>query len=211
MDINKTFCVVDDHSLMLNGIINFLENKNWKCLGQAQTLSDGEILIQNLNKKSLLPQILISDINLTGTTEGIKDGFVLAKYVSENFPQVLCVAYSILESSSIIQGAMNSGFKGYVGKSSSPEELLKCMTYVLNGGTYLQENFILPLKHLKKEIDCLSKREKSVFNLILQNKDNREIALKLNLQKHVVENYVSMIYDKLNVKNRKELLKKYEN
>lgn len=54
-------------------------------------------------------------------------------------------------------------------------------------------------------IVTLTKKERELLNLISEHLSNDEIAHKLNLSKRTVENYISRIFDKFNVKNRYEL------
>ncbi len=48
----------------------------------------------------------------------------------------------------------------------------------------------------------LTKREKEVFSLLIQNKSTREIAEKLNISEKTVRNHVSNAMQKLGVKGR---------
>ena len=52
----------------------------------------------------------------------------------------------------------------------------------------------------------LTIREKQALELICKGLSNEEIGNKLHISKHTVKRYVSSIYNKLNVKNRKELM-----
>ena len=53
----------------------------------------------------------------------------------------------------------------------------------------------------------LTKKEREFLDLISEHLPNDEIAERLGLSKRSVENYVSRIFDKFNVKNRYELEK----
>lgn len=57
-------------------------------------------------------------------------------------------------------------------------------------------------------ISVLSKQEKTVRNLILQGKSNKEIANELFISLSTVKTHITNIYNKLNVANRQELLQK---
>ena len=50
--------------------------------------------------------------------------------------------------------------------------------------------------------NILTKREKDVFELLVQNKSTREIALELNISEKTVRNHVSNAMQKLGVKGR---------
>lgn len=55
-------------------------------------------------------------------------------------------------------------------------------------------------------IDKLSHREREIFNLISKGKTNKEIATELNISVNTVKFHLKNIYEKLNIKNRKEAL-----
>ncbi|MBQ1661910.1 MAG: helix-turn-helix transcriptional regulator, partial [Treponema sp.] len=57
--------------------------------------------------------------------------------------------------------------------------------------------------------DALTRREKDVMNLLLRHFSNEEIASQLNIKKRAVENYISVIYEKIGVSDRTELVAKY--
>ncbi len=48
----------------------------------------------------------------------------------------------------------------------------------------------------------LTKREKQVFDLLVQNKITREIAEELNISEKTVRNHISNVMQKLGVKGR---------
>ena len=50
--------------------------------------------------------------------------------------------------------------------------------------------------------NILTKREKEIFNLLIQNKTTREIAKKLNINEKTVRNHISNVIQKLDVKGR---------
>ena len=52
----------------------------------------------------------------------------------------------------------------------------------------------------------LTKREKEVFELLIQNKTTIEIANKLNISEKTVRNHISNVILKLNVKGRSQAI-----
>ena len=81
------------------------------------------------------------------------------------------------------------------------------MRSVFNGETYIQKDLIPTMMYASSIIVTLTKKERELLNLISEHLSNEEIAHKLNLSKRTVENYISRIFDKFNVKNRYELEK----
>ncbi|WP_024770725.1 response regulator transcription factor [Aquimarina macrocephali] len=54
-------------------------------------------------------------------------------------------------------------------------------------------------------IKSLTRREKEILELIIQEYQNKEIAIQLHLEVSTIKSHLSKIYTKLNVKNRNEL------
>ena len=55
-------------------------------------------------------------------------------------------------------------------------------------------------------IELLSEREQEVFQLLLQGKSNKEIALSLGISQKTVEEHLTSIYAKIGVKSRAEAI-----
>jgi len=58
-----------------------------------------------------------------------------------------------------------------------------------------------------KKIDLLTKRQKQVFELILQNKSNKQISQELFIELSTLKTHINKIYKTLEIKNRKEVRK----
>lgn len=64
---------------------------------------------------------------------------------------------------------------------------------------------------LKNKVDFLSLREREIFDLIVLIKTNKEIANELNVSVNTVKFHIKNIYEKLDIKSRKEVLTIAEN
>ena len=106
--------------------------------------------------------------------------------------------------------AKESGAKGYISKVASEEELLLALETLFQGGEYIEKRMEGVQKKLSGVDSLFSRQEKIIFEKILQGMSNKQIAEALFISPHSVENYVSFIYDKTNVKNRRELIEKFE-
>ena len=63
----------------------------------------------------------------------------------------------------------------------------------------------------KNKIELLSVREREIFQLITLRKSNKEIANELNVSVNTVKFHIKNIYEKLEIKSRKEVLSMAEN
>lgn len=58
----------------------------------------------------------------------------------------------------------------------------------------------------KRSIDALSIQERRIYSLLVEGKSNKEISEEFNIGVSTVKSHVSSIYNKLNVKSRKEIV-----
>lgn len=52
----------------------------------------------------------------------------------------------------------------------------------------------------------LTSREREIFEMLVQNKDTVEIAIKLNISEKTVRNHISNVIQKLGVKGRSQAI-----
>lgn len=62
------------------------------------------------------------------------------------------------------------------------------------------------MEDLYSDENPLTEREKSVLELVADGKNTKEIAKELSIKSGTVRNYISVILDKLEVKNRIEAI-----
>lgn len=202
--MENTLFIVDDHSIVRFGLKDWLEgNTKWKV---AKVFGKSQECLEELERLDSVyyPEIIIIDVQLFGET-----GFALCKKITEKYDRIKCVMYSMYDTPGYILQAKDSGAKGYVSKISSERELEKCLDVVKAGGIYLEEKMIQAQAKLENVAVILSKQERLIFELLLQSKTNEQISDELFISLRTVENHVSRIYDKLDIKKRADLLEKF--
>lgn len=201
---NNTLFFVDDHSMMINGLKNWVEkNTFWKTIGSANNIEDTKSFLTSCQNEHL-PEICIIDVQL-----GEESGFDLLEYITNTFPLIKCVMFSMFDSSGYISQAKILGAKGYVSKASTEATLSKCLEIVHNGGLYIEEKMLSKQQKIDDISRFMTKRERQVFEEILKEHTNEEIAESLKMSVHSVECYVSRIYDVTNCRTRTMLLKEF--
>lgn len=187
----------------------FTENSDWTILAEAESLED---LTSILKKTTFTPEdtiIAIVDIQLKTTGEsGINGGFDVIKLLAkQNIPSVV---FSSHDSGSSIERAMSAevGAKGFVSKLSDEKMLLDAVNTVAAGKTFVQPDLVSSLLENRTLFMTLTKREQQVVNLISDGFTNEEIAARLEIKLSTLENYISVIYDKLGCRDRTALLEK---
>ena len=203
--MKNTLYIVDDHNMVRNGLKAWLENHTqWHV--EKDFASSPECLecLEGLSETAL-PEIIIVDVQLINET-----GFSLVKQITQKWPQIKCVMYSMYDTTGFVLQAKDSGAKGYISKAAKEEELAYCLEVVQNGGTYLEQYMLEAQNKIDSIVSVLSKQERVIFEALLQEKSNKQICDELFISTRTVENYTSRLYAKIGVKNREELIEKYK-
>lgn len=204
--MEKSLFIVDDHNMLLKGLKSYLEeNSDWKVSGTFTSAGACLSELEKISRKEDFPQIIIVDVQL-----GKESGFELVEKITKSLPDIKCLIYSMYDTPGYILQARESGAKGYISKVASEEELLLALETLYRGGEYIEKRMEGVQKKLSGVDSLFSRQEKIIFEKLLQGKSNRQIAEELFISSHSVENYVSFIYDKTSVKNRRELIEKFE-
>lgn len=192
---------IDDHEIISSGLEKlFSSTKDIIHSGYCKTKSELENLINSKYRNDINNLVALVDIKLEN-----ESGFDCADYLVSR--GVKCLMYSSYSNAGFIVKAMEHKINGFISKNADKREIITSVRSVFNGETYIQKDLIPTMMYASSIIVTLTKKERELINLISEHLSNEEIAHKLNLSKRTVENYVSRIFDKFNVKNRYELEK----
>ncbi|MES9682286.1 DNA-binding response regulator [Bacillus sp. AFS001701] len=186
--------VIAEDQRMLLGALGSLLNleDDMEVVGQA---SNGEEAVKLV--KQLQPDICIMDIEMPSKT-GLE--------AAEEFKPLDCkvIILTTFARSGYFQRALKAGVKGYLLKDSPSEELASSIRSIIAGKRIYAPEL---MDDVYAEENPLTDREKEVLELVADGKNTQEIADELSLKTGTVRNYISMILDKLEVKNRIEAIK----
>ncbi|MCI5522674.1 MAG: response regulator transcription factor [Treponema sp.] len=205
----KKLILIDDHAMLREGIASWL-SKNSDCKVELQCESF-ERLQSDFKKTNFSNgDIVIAIVDISYKTENSKieseTGWEIIKWLnSKNIPSIV---FSSHDTGTFIEKAMGPDIRarGFVSKTSNEKVLLDAINMVATGKTYIQQDLFSGFLETKSILSALSSKEQKIADLIMRNFENGEIAAKLNLKLHTVENYISKIYDKTGTNNKKELI-----
>ena len=193
--------ITDDQVIILNGLQKILADvPNIKITG---IYHNGDELLEGLAIQQ--PDVLLLDIQMPG-----KSGIELAGIITKTYKQIKIVALTNIDVTAQIKKILQQGVMGYLLKDASPETIVKAIETVHNGEQYIQEELKQQLlsslsSHSAKQI--VTRREKEILQLIVDEFTNQEIADKLFLSLRTVENHRNNLLQKLDVKNTAGLVK----
>lgn len=204
--MSKTFYIVDDHELLRIGTISFIEKKSdWICKGNASTPESALSDLALLSGGNILPDLVISDLNFSSDDAG----FDFIAKLHSLYPELKIIVYSMFFSAGMVQTAIQNGVAGYISKNAPSDELIECMENAFSGKTFVQKELRENLVKFNSFTDALTQREKQVMALILQNFSNMQIAEKLQIRQRAVENYISSIYEKTGINDKKKFISQF--
>ena len=192
--------IVDDHPLMRTGIAALIsEFDGFKILFEA---SNGMEMQQQL-KKGHLPDVILMDIRMPGM-----DGYEATAWVKEHYPAIKVLALSMFNEEEAIVGMLKNGACGYVMKESRPSEIVHAINAINTRGVFLNElvsgKLVHSIQHpqIERGADHLTEKEHQFLKLCCTELTYKEIAGRMGLSPHTVENYREAVFRKLDVKSR---------
>lgn len=196
--------IVDDHQLVLDGISSMLSgSKEIELTGQAINAQDALLFL-----KSVEVDVAIIDINLPDM-----DGIDLCKEITSKYKNIKVMALTTFNEASFITRFMKNGASGYLLKNTSASDLIKAIITVNTGGQYLPAEVQSTLvsasigSDKKTFIPKLTRREKEVLTLIVDELTTKEIAEKLFISVATVETHRLHLLNKMEVRNTAGLVK----
>jgi len=207
--------LADDHVLVRDGIKALLEDQEG--IHVIDEASNGIEALKVIKKNK--PHLLIVDIRMPEM-----NGIEVVREINKNYSDVRTLVLSMHDSEEYVVKAIQAGADGYLLKGASKEEFLKALYKVAAGGKYftgdisaiIMNNFVNGNVHLNstssdtksEDVFNLTKREKQILNLVLQLKNNKDIADELQISKRTAEVHRFNLMKKLDVKNLMELSNK---
>lgn len=193
--------IVDDQVIILNGLQKILAEADH--INVSALYNSGNELLEGLEVK--LPDVLLLDIQMPD-----KSGIDLAGIISKKYPSVKMIALTNVDVLTQMKQMLQKGCLGYLLKDVSPEILVSAIETVYGGEQFLNENLKKQLLNSLSGQDnkqIITRREKEILKLILEENTNQDIANKLFLSLRTVENHRNNLLQKLNVKNTAGLVK----
>ena len=162
-----------------------------------------------LLRSGALPDLILMDIGLPGLS-GI-EGIQLAKQIS---PSVNIVMLTVFEDTDSIMQAIAAGASGYLHKSATMKEAVESLRSILAGGAPMSPQIarkileIFAVKNAPAADYGLTPRENEILKLLVEGLTKKEIADKLFLSFHTIDNHLRNIYSKLRVQSRSSAVSK---
>lgn len=196
--------LADDHVILRKGVIEILETaSDIKVVAEA---SDGAEALNLVQDDSLNLSIAVIDLNMPEI-----HGLDLLKQIRSIKPKLPVLVLSMYPEDQYARRVLKNGGAGYLTKESAPDDLIKAIRRIIQGGRYISpevaEILAFDFQHdYEGELhERLSDREYEVFAMIASGKSSSEIAEELNLSVKTISTNRSRILEKMQMKNNAQL------
>ncbi|MCB9267906.1 MAG: response regulator transcription factor [Lewinellaceae bacterium] len=199
--------IVEDHQIVIDGLRTLLAGEK-SIVGIYEALS-GEQALEILAGQAI--SLVLLDINLPGL-----NGFEVCQKIKSSKETVKVIALTMHTHAGYISRMVKAGVDGYLLKNTGKEELLMAIQKIAAGEQYFSRevanNLISGMQHSRQPrasgyIQKLTRREKEVLHLIMEEHTTEEIAEKLFISPATAISHRKSLLRKLNAKNTAGLVK----
>jgi DNA-binding NarL/FixJ family response regulator len=186
--------VVDDHPLFRDGLVGLLDTVD--DVEVVAAVGDGDAAVRR--GAELAPDVVLMDLNMPGLP-----GLEAIRRLVRLDPAPAVLVLTMVDDDDTVAAAMQVGARGYVLKGAVQEEVLAALRTVAGGGAVFgagaARRFLSPAG---RPLADLTEREAEVLALVAEGRSNTEIARELGVSLKTVQNHVSHVLAKLQVRDR---------
>ena len=193
--------VVDDHAVVREGLQRILHERiGGAILGEA---SGGAEAVERVVAERW--DLVILDISMPG-----RGGIDALKEIHRLRPALPVLMLSLHGEREYATRAFKAGAAGYITKDSPPDDLVRAVEKLLQGGKYVSPTFAEQLvTRLSADRppahEVLSDRELVVLRKLASGKSLKEIAAELHLSEKTISTYKVRVHEKLGLRTNSEL------
>lgn len=181
--------LIDDHDMLLRGLNLILDTSD--DVEVAATTTDGSQALQLAREFNV-------DVVVTDAAMPVTDGLAVVQACSPHVPVLVLTTF---DDAALVKQLLDAGASGYVLKDVSPEELIRAIVAVADGGMILDPRIA---RHAVEnpQLAILTPTERKVAESVARGLNNQEIAETLFLAEGTVKNHVSALLRKLDARDR---------
>jgi len=192
--------VADDHPAILSAITDFLQEEGIDVVARAR---NGREAFEKI--KSMGPDVAIVDLQMPELT-----GIELARRVMEERLPTGILLYTGHGDRALLSEAVDVGARGYVLKEAPLPDLLRAISTVAGGGTYVDPVLAgaLAAPETAARLPTLTQREREVLRLLADGNNNEAVGKKLFIAPDTVRTHVRKAMRKLEADTRTQAVAK---
>jgi DNA-binding NarL/FixJ family response regulator len=186
--------VVDDHPLFREGLRGLLATV--PDTEVVATAGDGEEAVRRALE--LRPDVVLMDLNLP-----VVPGLEATRRIAAAAPEIAVLVLTMVDNDDSVVAALRVGARGYVLKGAAQEDVCDAIRTVAHGGAVfgpgVAEQVLAGSRGRGRN---LTEREAEVLTMVANGLSNAEIARDLGLSLKTVQNHVSRVLTKMQLRDR---------
>lgn len=198
----KNVLIADDHSLIRSGLRMVLDSMVIET--DISEAWDAKTVMAKLKEKPF--DLVLLDIQMPAT-----DSVVLMHGIQSFYPDTKILIVSQNPEVTYGKRYMQLGANGFINKTAPDEEMIKAITKVLNGNTYVSEELSQSIVRgvlngaSGNPFDQLSQREFQVVICLAKGYSMNEVCDMLRVQYSTAHTHKRRAFEKLNIEDNKDL------
>ncbi len=199
--------IADDHRLVIDGLLLMMQEvDDVICVGEANNGQEALDLLANTPV-----DVLLLDLNMPEM-----DGLACCRLAKERYPGLKILVLSMMRELSLVKALLKQGAAGFLLKNAGKEEVIASIRKVFDGKQAFSEDLMVAMmqpfsnrtaKSANQLLPSITRREKQVLQLIMDEKTTTEIAEALFISFGTVETHRRNLLLKLNARNTAGLVK----
>lgn len=194
--------LIDDHVMVRSGFAQLLSvESDIEVIGEYSSAKEA------FSALASVPNLDVAVIDISMPDES---GLSLLARLKHIKPELKAIVLSIYDSASFVSKAIDAGALGYLSKRCGPGELVTAIRTVANGDRYLCADALFNLSNAGTPpavLNGLTKREREIFDYLIQGKDVKEVAFELSLSHKTVHVHRANVLSKLALSNNVDLIR----
>src|SRR5579863_10245939 len=164
--------------------------------------------------RQLQPAIILLDIRMP-----LIDGLAVTRQITHEFPAIPVIILTMYRTQQQMLQAMKNGARCYLLKSACSQEVASAIRTVYNGGMLIEPELAGAIVQEYRRLSdvasvtvgqhsavptltALTDRDIEILRYVAAGMSNKEIAEKLAYAEKTVKNYLSLIFQKLGIRDR---------
>lgn len=187
--------IAEDQTMLRSALGTLLSfEEDLEVVGEAKNGNEALQMIKNFK-----PDICLLDIEMPG-----KSGLEVAAELKRLNSSCKVIILTTFARPGYFERAIKAGVNEYLLKDGSSDDLADAIRNVMRGKREFSPELII---NSFSEDNPLTEREQEILKLASEGKTGKEISGILYLSSGTVRNYMSEIFQKLDVKNKVEAIK----
>lgn len=186
--------LVDDDRLVMDSLAIIFDRDELEIVGK---LTDGTQAIDFVKENPV--DVILMDINMP-----VMDGIEATGIIKKQQPDIKIIMLTTFRDFKHVHQSLHAGANGYILKTDAVDIQIDTIKAVYEGKAIISEVALKNFTEAKKDA-LLTARENSCMELIAHGYSNKEIARRLFIGEGTVRNVISVILEKLSLRDRTQI------